>query len=244
MANGVPDPSMIGRDPPQMGPVAHGFAVVGQAVEHAVSAIAALVADAAQAPSRLGHAASLITDDGQLGTLWQVMAPFVGLLLGAVGAAFFVKHLLAPQRRALVSAQPSSAGSFMLALLRSLSVEIAPVAAYACLAGGGTFLLFWDHGLVFSGTETFRKVASLIVSTSVVAWLLTAVLALPLAVDRPGLRLVPLDNQEAAAIRRLLARIVVLGAASWMIGVSLYLSWVGEGFPRLLLVLVGLVSAR
>jgi small-conductance mechanosensitive channel len=62
-----------------------------------------------------------------------------------------------------------------------------------------------------------------------------------LAVGRPGLRWVPLDNREAGAIRRFIAGIVGLGAASWIIGVSLYLSWVGEGLPRLLLVVTGLV---
>jgi hypothetical protein len=126
-------------------------------------------------------------------------------------------------------------------LLRSLLVDAAPLAAYACLAAGGSFLFFWDRGLVFSSTVTFRMVASLVISTSVVAWLLFVVLSLPLAVDRPGLRCVPLDDREAAAIRRFIGRIVALGAASWIIGVSLYLSLVGEGLPRLLLVAVGLV---
>ena len=55
------------------------------------------------------------------------------------------------------------------------------------------------------------------------------------------MRWVPLDDREAAAIRRFIGRIVVLGAASWIIGVSLYFSLVGEGLPRLLLVVVGLV---
>src|SRR5215472_4756103 len=102
------------------------------------------------------------------------------------------------------------------------------------------FLLFWDRGLVFTGTETFQKVASLIISTSVVAWLLIVVLSLPLAVRRPGLRCIPLSDRGAAAIHRFIARIVTLGAVSWMIVVSLYLSWVGDGLPRLVLVVVGL----
>jgi small-conductance mechanosensitive channel len=214
---------------------------LGDAAERAVSAVAALAADAAQAPSRLGNAAALLTADGKLGTLWQVIAPFSGLLLGAIAVALAVNRLLIPQRKALAALQPSSAPPFALGLLRSLLVDTAPIAAYACLAGGGSFLLFWDHGLVFSGTETFQMVASLIISTTVVAWLLIVVLSLPLAIGRPGLRCVPLDDREAAAIRRFMARIVALGAASWIIGVSLYLSWVGAGFPRLLLILVGLV---
>ena len=238
----VPDSSMAGLQPPHMGPVAHGFAALGDAAERAVSTIAGFAADAALAPGRLGHTAALLTAEGRVGTLWQVMAPFAGLLLGAIAVALAVHRLLDPQRRALAVLQPSSAAPFALGLLRSLLVDTAPLSAYACLAAGGSFLLFWDRGFVFSGTETFQMVASLIISTSVVAWLLIVLLSLPLAVGRPGLRCVPLDGREAAAIRRFIGRIVALGAASWMIGVSLYLSWVGEGLPRLLLVLVGAPS--
>jgi hypothetical protein len=126
-------------------------------------------------------------------------------------------------------------------LLRSLLVDTAPAAAYAGVAAGGSFLFFWDRGLVSSGTETFQKVVSLIISTSVVAWFLFVLLSLPLAVGRPGVRCVPLSDREAAAILGFTGRIIALGAASWIIGVSLYLSWVGEGLPRLLLVAVGLV---
>jgi small-conductance mechanosensitive channel len=235
------DPSMIGVKPPHMGPVAHGFAVLGNAAEHAVSTVAAFAADAAQAPSRLGQAAALLTADGRLGAVWQVMAPFAGLLFGAMAVALAVHRLLEPQRIALATLRPSSAAPFALGLLRSLAVDMAPLGAYACLAAGGSFLLFWDRGLVFSGTPTFRMVASLVVSTSVVAWLLVVVLSLPLAVGRSGLRCVPLDDRDAAAMRRFIERIVALGATSWIIGVGLYFSLVGEGLPRLLLVLVGLV---
>jgi hypothetical protein len=224
-----------------MGPVAHGFAVLGNAAEQAVSTVAGFAADAAQAPSRLGDAAALLTADGRLGSLGQVMAPFAGLLLGALTVALAVHRLLQPQRSALAASRPASAAPFALGLVRSLLVDTAPVAAYAGLAAGGSFLLFWDRGLVFSGTKTFQMVASLIISTFVVAWLLFVVPSLPLAVGRRGLRCVPLDDREAAAIRRFIGRIVVLGAASWIIGASLYFSLVGEGLPRLLLVVVGLV---
>src|ERR1700730_2174678 len=84
------DPSMIGVKPPHMGPVAHGFAVLGNAAEHAVSTVAAFAADAAQAPCRLGQAAALLTADGRLGAVWQVMAPFAGLLFGAMAVALAV----------------------------------------------------------------------------------------------------------------------------------------------------------
>ena len=233
--------SIAERQPPHMGSVARGFAALGDAAERAVSTVVAIVADATQAPSRLGHAGALLTGDGQLGSLWQVMAPFSGLLLGAAGVAIVVHRLLQPQRRALAALRPANAVTFGLALLHSLLVDVAPAAVYAGFAAGGSFLLFWDRGLVFSGTETFQKVVSLIISTSVVAWLLVVVLSLPLAVSRPGLRCIPLGDREAAGIRLFIGRIVTLGAVSWIIVVSFYLSWVGDGLPRLVLVAVGLV---
>jgi len=237
----VSDISIAERQPPHMGPVARGFAALGDMAERALSTVAGIAADAAQAPSRLGHAAALLTGDGQLGSLWQVMAPFAGLLVGAASVALAIHRLLQPRRRALAAFRPTSVASFGLGLLHSLLLDIAPAVTYACLAAGGSFLLFWDRGLIFSGTETFQKVASLITSTSIVAWLLFVVLSLPLAVNRPGLRCVPLSDREAAEIRRFIARIVTLGAVSWITVVSLYLSWVGDGLPRLVLVVVGLV---
>ena len=67
---------MAGREPPQMGPMVHGFAALGEAAERAVSTISALAEDAVQAPGRLGYAAALLTADGKLGTVWQVTLPF------------------------------------------------------------------------------------------------------------------------------------------------------------------------
>jgi moderate conductance mechanosensitive channel len=237
----VPDFSMAGREPPHMGPMAHGFAALGEAAERAVSTISALAADAAQAPSRLGNIARLLTADGKLGTVWQVTLPFAGLLLGSIGAALFISRLLAPQRKALSAFRPSGPASFAMGMLRSTLVDAAPVVAFAAIAAGGSFLLFWDRGLIFSGTGTFRMVASTIISMSVSAWLAVVLLSLPLAADRPGLRSVPLDDQEAAAVRRFIGQVVALGAASWTVAMSLYLTWIGEGLPRLLLILAGLV---
>jgi hypothetical protein len=170
----VPDVLMAGREPPRMGPVAHGFATLGDPAERAVSQLAVMLDDAVQAPSRLSQAAALLTGGGRVGTLWQVTAPFGCLLLGAITVALAVHHLLKAQRRALMVLRPSRAAPFAVGLLRALAVDIAPLAAYGCFAAGGSFLLFWDHGLVFSGTEKFQTVASLIISTSVVAWPLRA----------------------------------------------------------------------
>src|SRR6516164_1743616 len=115
----VSDISIAERQPPHMGPVARGFAALGDMADGAVSTVAEIAADAAQAPSRLGHAAALLTGDGQLGSLWQVMAPFAGLLLGAAGVALAVHHLLQSQRGTLAALRPASVASFALGLLRS-----------------------------------------------------------------------------------------------------------------------------
>ena len=117
-----PNVSMAGREPPHMGPVAHGVAVLGDAAQRAVSQLAALAADAVQAPSRLSQAAALLTDDGRVGTVWRVTALFGGLLLGAIGVALAVYHLPKPQQRGLAALRPSSAAPYALGLLRSLLV--------------------------------------------------------------------------------------------------------------------------
>jgi len=103
----VSDISMVGRQPPHMGPVARGFAALGDMAERAVSTVAEIAADAAQAPNRLGQAGALLTGDGQLGSLWEVMAPLVGLLLGAAGVALAVHRVLQPQRSALAAFRPA-----------------------------------------------------------------------------------------------------------------------------------------
>ena len=138
----VSDISIAERQLPHMGPVARGFAALGDMAERAVSTVAGIAADAAQAPSRLGHAAALLTGDGQLGSLWHVMAPFAGLLLGAASVALAIHRLLQPRRRALAAFRPTSAASFGLGLLHSLLLDVAPAVTYTCLAAGGSFLFF------------------------------------------------------------------------------------------------------
>jgi len=139
----VSDISIAERQSPHMGPVARGFAALGDMAERAVSTVAGIAADAAQAPSRLGHAAALLTGDGQLGSLWQVMAPFAGLLLGAASVALAIHRLLQPRRRALAAFRPTSVASFGLGLLHSLLLDVSPAVTYACLAAGSSFLFFF-----------------------------------------------------------------------------------------------------
>jgi hypothetical protein len=62
----VSDVLMVGREPPRVGPVAHGFATLGDAAERAVSQLAAVLDVAVQAPSRLSQAAALLTGGGRV----------------------------------------------------------------------------------------------------------------------------------------------------------------------------------
>ena len=161
MPDQVPDFSMAGREPPHMGPMAHGFAALGEAAERAVSTISALAADAAQAPSRLGNIARLLTADGKLGTVWQVTLPvrrsFARIYWGralrkpALGAS--TKGARCVERSMPIANDAGPEG-------RNAIVDAAPVVAFAAIAAGGSFLLFWDRGLIFSDTGTFRMVAT------------------------------------------------------------------------------------
>jgi hypothetical protein len=134
---------------------------------------------------------------------------------------------------------PSGAAPFAIGSLRALIVDAVPVAAYAAIAGIGSFLLFWKRGLVFSGTDTFQMVASTIIANSLIAWFSIVLLSLPLAAGRPGLRWGPLGDREAAAIRRFVVRLVAIGGVSWIIAATLFLMQIGAGLPRLLMILSG-----
>ena len=80
-----PDLSMAGREPPNMGPLTHGFSALGDAAHRAAGTISALAADAAQAPHRRGHAGHLLTANGQAGTPRQVVLPKVRKLIKKIG---------------------------------------------------------------------------------------------------------------------------------------------------------------
>lgn len=73
------------------------------------------------------------------------------------------------------------------------------------------------------------------------AWFVVAMTSVPLAVGQRGLRCVPLDDREAVAVRRFVRRVIALAATSWIVAASLYSTRIGEGLPRLLLIVAGFV---
>ena len=201
-----------------------------------------LAADVLQVPSRLGQADRLLTADGALGNSANVLVPFALLLAASAAIAGLVFLALAPQRRWLRAAAPDTALPLARALLRAALVDAAPPAAYVATAAIGNAALFSLHGLVFSGTDTFRAIAGMVISTSSVAWFAIVGMSLPLGARWPGLRLFPISDADVLMLRRFIWRVVALVAASWIIASGLYYVWIGEGLPRLIMVSAGLIA--
>jgi moderate conductance mechanosensitive channel len=236
MAEGMTGMSMMAG--PGMNPLSQATAAVVAAFGHLGRTVKALAADAAEAPGRLDRARTLLAGED---TLAVVLLALAGALAAALLLALAARRLLRPRRRAVAALAPTDAAGFALGLFRAAAIDLAPVAIYGGVAAGASFLLFGEHGLVFSGSSTFRMVAGTIISTSTLSWLAAAILAVPLGVGRPGLRCVPLGDAEAAVTRRFVARIIAFGAASWIVAASLSLAAIGEGLPRLLMIAAGFV---
>ena len=114
----VSDILIAERQPPHMGPVARGFAAL--AIWRSALSAQSLGSPPMRRRLRAASVTALLAGDGQLGSLWQVMAPFAGLLLGAASVALAIHRLLQPRRRALAAFRPTSVASFGLGLLHSL----------------------------------------------------------------------------------------------------------------------------
>jgi small-conductance mechanosensitive channel len=204
--------------------------------------ISALAADVLQVPARFGQAVRLLTADGALGSLWDVLLPFVFLLCAAAAAAGLAFLALAGARRQLRAALPEAGLPFVGALLRAALVDAAPAAAFVAVATVGNGVLFSLNGLMFSGTDTFRAIAGMVISTIAVAWFAFIGLSLPLAARRPGLRLFPIGDADALMLGRFIRCVVIFVAASWIVASGLYYAWIGEGLPRLIMVATGLIA--
>ncbi len=144
---------------PALKPLSDCLAGCVDTLVHAGRTIGDLAADVLQVPGRLGQAARLLTADGALGSLADVLLPFALLLCAAAAIAGLVFLALAGQRRQLRVAVPASALPFAGAFFRAALVDAAPATAYLVVAAVGDAVLFSLHGLMFSGTDTFRAIA-------------------------------------------------------------------------------------
>ncbi|MBV9826237.1 MAG: mechanosensitive ion channel [Alphaproteobacteria bacterium] len=201
-----------------------------------------LTRDAMNAPGRLGQAGQLLTGGGAAGSVPEVLFAFALMLICAIGVACLVGLALRSQRHRLRLIAPPFELPSAFALLRAGLVDAAPPAAYLIAGLGGADLLFSDHGLVFHGSETFQSVLAMAVTTSSIVWFASVFLSLPLGVGRPGLRLFPIDETDAAVLRSFIRHVLLLGGGSWTAASGLYYCWIGEGLPRLIMVAAGLLA--
>ena len=206
-------------------------------------AAAAMLADAAQAPGRLGQAAGLLTDHGASGTLARVLADAGAALAIALLLALLARRLVAPLRRRLARARPRSTEAIALRIAEGGAVDLLAPVVYLVVSLLLEMVLFGARGWLFTGSGVFHMVFSALVVNSAIAWALVHVLSIPSAPGRPGLRLVPLDDAEAAEIGRVLRIAVAFAGGSWILAESLYLLWFGDGVPRIILIVAAFVVA-
>jgi small-conductance mechanosensitive channel len=218
------------------GPMVDVVSMVTAKFQAIADATVAMVDDAAAAPGRLAEAGRLLTGNGALGS----PAAVLGAAVAAVGAALLlsmaVHHLLHPARVRLRTLVPETAERTLMLVLQALIIDAVPPAVF--LAAGLTLdhVLFGPRGRVFVGTEVFRMVTSALIINAAVAWLIAIILQLPIAPKRPALRLLPLDDEQAKRARNFVRRVVVTAAASWLLAEGLFLVWLGDGVPRLILI--------
>jgi small-conductance mechanosensitive channel len=218
------------------GPMVDAVTMVGAKIQAIADATVAMIDDAAAAPGRLAEAGRLLTGDGALGSPATVLLAGAGAILAALLLAMAVHHLLRPARLRLRNLVPESAERMAALVLEGLIIDLAPTAVYLAAGVMLDHVLFGPHGRVFVGTEVFRMVTGAVIVNSAVAWLIAVLLLLPIAAKRPNVRLLPIDDAQAKRARNFVRRVVVTGAASWLLAESLFLVWLGDGVPRLILI--------
>ena len=230
------------------GSVAHAVSMVGSQLQTIADATAAMFDDAAAAPGRLAEAARLLTGDGANGSVASVLAAAAGAIALALLLALAVRHALRPVRVRLNSVVPETAERTAALVLQALIVDAAPAAFYVAAGLTLDHFLFGPKGRIFIGTEVFRMVTSALIVNSAVAWVIAVLLQLPIAAKRPALRLWPLDDAQAKRGRTFVHRVVGIATGAWLLAESLFLMWLGDGVPRLILIAaaaaIGLLCLR
>jgi small-conductance mechanosensitive channel len=223
------------------GSVAHAVSMVGSELQRVADATVAMFDDAAAAPGRLAEAGRLLTDGGANGSVASVLGAAFGALVLAVLVALAAHRLLRPARLRLRSIVPETAERMAALILRGLVIDVVPPAIYLAAALALDHILFGPTGRIFVATDVFRMVTSAVAINSAVAWFIAVVLQLPVAYKRPGLRLLPLDEVQAKRARDFVRRVVGVAAGSWLLAESLFLVWLGDGVPRLILIVAAAV---
>jgi small-conductance mechanosensitive channel len=218
------------------GPMAQAVSMVAAKLQALADATLAMFHDAAAAPGRLAEAARLLTDNGAQGSVVAVLGAAAGAIAISLVIALAVRRLLRPVRARLKNIAPVTAERTALVILRAFIVDAIPPSIYLTIGLFLDHLLFGPLGRVFTGTEVFRMVTSAFIINSAIAWFIAVVLQIPIANKRPNLRLIPLDREEAKRARNFVRRVVSIGLGSWLLAESLFLVWLGDGVPRLILI--------
>jgi small-conductance mechanosensitive channel len=222
-------------------PFGHMMVHLGHTTNELWSAIKAMVADAMRAPGMRHQAATLLTNHGELGSVGWVLFCLVAMLLVAFTGAMAVHWLLGHERRRLAQATVDRASKGILLGLEGVVLDLLPPAAF--LLGSGLLynLCFTAHGLIFPGTEVFLGFANAFIQSSTVGWAAFVILSQPFAAERPNLRMVPIDDEDARRARAILARIIATAMVPYIIAEGLYYLWFGDGLPHLIIITMSLV---
>src|SRR5712692_1135244 len=218
------------------GAMAHMASMVADRFQAVADATSAMLADAAAAPGRLAEAGRLLTDNGAVGSVASVLGAATAAIAAALVLALAVRYLLRPVRARLKTVIPENAERMAVLVFQALIIDAVPPALYLAVGLTLDHLLFGPEGRIFAGSEVFRLVTSAVIVNSAIAWFVAALLQLPIAAKRPALRLLPLDEVQARRARDFVRRVVVIAAGSWLLAESLFLVWLGDGVPRLILI--------
>jgi len=217
-------------------PFGHMMMHLGRSTNELWSAIKEMFADAWRAPGMSHQAATLLTNNGELGSVAWVLACLAAMLLVALLGAAIVFRLLRGERRRLAHATVDRAPKAILLGLEGLLIDLLPPAAFLLACGLLYNLCFSAHGVIFPGTEVFQGFANAFIQSSTVGWAAYVILSQPFAPDRPNLRLVPLSTPEARRARRILARIITTAMVPYIVAEGLYYLWFGDGLPHLIII--------
>ncbi len=218
------------------GSMAQAASLVAAKLQAIADATATMLDDAAAAPGRLAEAARLLTDSGAQGSVVAVLGGAAGATAAALLIALMVRRLLRPVRARLEEIAPVTAERTAVLILRAFIVDAIPPTVYLAVGLLLDHLLFGPFGRVFSGTEVFRMVTGAFIVNSAIAWFIAIVLQIPISYKRPNLRLISLDRAEAKRGRDFVRRVVSVALVSWVLAESLFLVWLGDGVPRLILI--------
>ena len=182
-------------------PFGHMMRHVGSSTAEVWDAVVAMLQDARRAPGMAPQAATLLTNNGDSGSVAWVLFCLFAVMFAAILVGAIVHRLLRGERRRLAQVSVDRASRGVLLGLEALVVDLLPPAAYLLSCGPLYFLCFSARGILFPASDVAQGFINALMQSSAFGWAAFIVLVQPFAPDRPGLRLVPLSNANARNAR-------------------------------------------